>query len=135
MRNYRLSPEQQLHAQVADYLKLQYPRVLWRSDMAGVRLTPLQASKAKRVQHSRAFPDLFIYEAKQGKYGLALELKRDGTTIYLKNGNLTANPHIREQAAVLDQLREAGYAAEFGVGFDQCKQIIDRYLTDDLLTN
>lgn len=60
--------------------------------------------------------------------GLMIELKREGTRIYKKNGELVADEHIREQARMLDELRERGYAAHFAIGFDQAKQIIDEYL-------
>lgn len=60
--------------------------------------------------------------------GLMIELKREGTRIYKKNGGLVADEHIREQARMLDELRERGYAAHFAIGFDQAKQIIDEYL-------
>lgn len=60
--------------------------------------------------------------------GLMIELKREGTRIYKKNGELVSNEHIQEQAEMLNELRERGYAARFAVGFDQAKQIIDEYL-------
>lgn len=60
--------------------------------------------------------------------GLMIELKREGTRIYKKNGELVSNEHIQEQAEMLNELRERGYAARFAVGFDQAKQIIDDYL-------
>ena len=36
--------------------------------------------------------------------------------------------HIEEQAKMLEKLRTRGYKAEFGVGLEECKQIIDEYL-------
>lgn len=59
--------------------------------------------------------------------GLFLELKREGTRLKKKNGEW-ATEHIAEQAKVLDDLRERGYCAEFAVGFDEAKRIIDEYL-------
>ena len=60
--------------------------------------------------------------------GLMIELKREGTRLVKKNGELVANEHIREQAALLDELRQRGYVAEFACGFDEAKEIIDEYL-------
>ena len=135
--------ELDIQIQVADYLRLQYPSVLFHSDYgSGLRLTPGQAVKQKRLQGGRrAWPDMFIAEPRiittdrltnrQTLYsGLFLELKREGTKIYKKNGELVANSHIREQAAVLDKLRRCGYKAEFACGFDEAKKIIDEYLGD-----
>lgn len=131
--------ESTLQCHVADYLRLQYPRVLFHSDFgAGIKLTPGQAAKQKRQNGGRrAWPDLFIAETiivekKDGTYkglsGLFVELKREGTRIYKKDGTLVADQHIREQHALLVELERRGYMARFAVGFDQAKQIIDEYL-------
>ena len=130
--------ELELQAQVADYLRLQYPDVLFHSDFgSGIKLTKGQAVKQKRLQGGRrAWPDMFIAEPRMisdGRYsyfkaGLFLELKRDGVRVFKKNGELVADEHIREQSELLDNLREKGYAAEFGCGFDGAKEIIDGYL-------
>jgi len=131
--------ELELQAQVADYLRLQYPNVLFHSDFgSGIKLTPGQAMRQKRLQGGRrSWPDMFIARPKLWLnedekpcycHGLFIELKRPGVTIYKKDGNLVANKHIREQAETLDDLRCAGYQAEFACGFDEAKKIIDEYL-------
>ena len=60
--------------------------------------------------------------------GLMIELKRDGTRIFEKDGTVVADAHIREQMEVLQELERRGYKACFAVGFDQAKRIIDEYL-------
>lgn len=122
--------EQDLHRQVTDYLRLQHREALFRTDMGGVRLSFSQARSAKRVQHGRAFPDLGIYEARHDYHGLFIELKREGTKLFLKDGvTMVANPHYHEQAEVLRELNRRGYHAVFACGFDECKSIIDEYLS------
>jgi hypothetical protein len=147
------NPESILHQQVADYLRLQYPDVLFHSDFgSGVKLTINQAIRQKRLNGGRrAWPDLFIAESKKKDVvtevfedgikvttldrvrefaGLMIELKKEGTRLKKKNGDW-ATPHIAEQAAVLEELRKRGYKAEFAVGFDGdkgAKKIIDNYL-------
>lgn len=130
--------ESTLQCHVADYLRLQYPNVIFHSDYgSGVKLTPGQA----RVQYRqnggrRAWPDMFLAEPRTvsrmgDKYfyaGLFLELKRDGVKILKKDGGLVADQHIREQHDLLCELERRGYKACFAVGFDQAKQIIDEYL-------
>lgn len=128
--------ESTLQCHVADYLRLQYPHVLFHSDYgSGIKLTPGQAAKQKRQNGGRrAWPDMFIAEPKVDleymiKYsGLFIELKKAGTRIFKKNGTLVSNAHICEQFDMLEQLRRRGYVAEFACGFDEAKQIIDRYL-------
>lgn len=126
--------ELELQAMVADYLRLQYPKALFHSDFgSGIKLTPGQAVKQKRLQGGRrAWPDMFLACVRtigdRYYHGLFLELKRPDVKIYKKNGDLVANEHIREQAALLDELRKRGYKAEFACGFDEAKKIIDEYL-------
>lgn len=141
--------EAELQTQVADYLRLQYPGVLFHSDFgSGIKLTMGQAIKQKRQNGGRkSWPDMFIAEPKEiartefedkekmlafsfghCRYGLFIELKRQGTRIYKKDGTLTANEHIQEQAKMLEALRKRGYKAEFACGFDEAKRIIDKYL-------
>lgn len=122
--------ESTLQCHVADYLRLQYPSVIFHSDYgSGVRLTPGQARMQNRQNGGRrAWPDLFVAEPRNGVAGLFIELKKDGTRILKKDGTLVADAHIREQYDMLCGLEARGYKAFFGVGFDQCKQIIDDYL-------
>lgn len=144
-----MATEAELQTQVADYLRLQYPDVLFHSDFgSGVKLTPGQATRQKRQNGGRrAWPDMFIAETycftdeEDGvnddgspklipvyhKIGLFLELKKEGTRLKKKDG-YWATEHIAEQAKVLEDLRECGYCAEFAVGFDEAKRIIDEYL-------
>lgn len=59
--------------------------------------------------------------------GLMIEIKKSGTRLKKKNGEW-ATPHIEEQVETLEKLRERGYRAEFAVGFEEAKKIIDEYL-------
>lgn len=126
--------ESTLQCHVADYLRLQYPHVLFHSDYgSGIRLTPGQARIQSRQNGGRrAWPDMFIAFVRtigdRYYHGLFLELKREGTRILKKDGTLVSDQHIREQHALLVELEKCGYAARFAVGFDQAKQIIDGYL-------
>ena len=122
--------ELELQAQVADYIRLQYPDVIFHSDFgSGIKLTMGQAIKQKRLNGGRrAWPDLFLAEPK-GKYsGLFIELKKEGVRVYKKDGTLVSDGHIREQYDMLEQLRRRGYAANFACGFDEAKALIDRYM-------
>ena len=147
-----MTSEADLQVQVADYLRLQYPDVIFHSDYgSGVKLTMGQAIKQKRQNGGRrAWPDLFIAEPRvvkasckvihsedrvireshfiEQKHGLFIELKKADTKIFTKKGTLVSNEHIREQFDMLEQLRRKGYVAEFACGFDEAKEIIDNYL-------
>ena len=146
--------EHNLYEQIARYLQLQYPDVIYRFDIAAdLKLTPGQAAKHKRLHSRRGYPDLFIAESSANiwnsiprewglYFGLYIEIKKDGTK--LKRDKDAKKPlkgevkirkkgdwwdkHIEEQAKMLEKLRTRGYKAEFGVGLEECKQIIDEYL-------
>lgn len=73
------------------------------------------------------------------QHGLYIELKKEGENIFAQrnlndpnklslDGKVYADKHIREQADVLYRLRQAGYCAEFAVGFDEATGIIADYL-------
>lgn len=125
--------EHEMYMQIADYMSYKYPDVIYRFDLAAdLKLSIGQARKHKRLQGRRGYPDLFIAFVRslgdRYYHGLFLEIKRPDVKIYKKNGELVANEHIREQAALLDELCERGYKAEFACGFDEAKKIIDEYL-------
>lgn len=121
--------EAELQKQVAIYIRMQYPDVIFHSDFgSGVKLTPWQA-KMQKMQNGgrRAWPDMFLAEPVGKYHGLFVELKKEGTRIKKKNGDW-ASEHIAEQDAVLSELNDKGYKAEFAIGFEQALNLIDDYL-------
>lgn len=128
--------ELSLQKQVCRYLDLHYPHVLYKSDYgSGLKLTMNQARVQQQLQSGRAWPDLTIFQPSRGFGALFIELKREGTTLYLKKGPrkglLTSDPHIQEQAAMLQHLNKLGYFARFGVGFESCVRLISWYLDEN----
>ena len=124
-----MQKENDLHIAICKYLQNQYPKVLFTSESSGLRVTISQARKLKSMRSCSGLPDIMIFEPRKNCHGLFLEVKREGTTIYKKNGELTADKHIREQEEILHQLKEKGYFAEFVVGFEEAKAIIDYYFS------
>ena len=121
--------EHDIYKMIADYLRYQYPTVIYRFDLAAdLKLTMGQASKHKRLQRYRGYPDLFIAEPNWPYHGLYLEIKKDGVRIFKQDGKLVADEHIREQFDMLADLRQRGYAAEFAIGFEGAKKLIDDYM-------
>lgn len=126
----KATKEENLQMMVCNYLRNFYPDVIFTCDLSsGMKLTIGQAVKAKRMRSSRGMPDVMILAKRHGKNGLFIELKRQGTKIYLKDGiTLVSDEHIREQAAILETLRNEGYEAQFAIGIDNARQLIDNYL-------
>jgi hypothetical protein len=131
--------EHDIYKMIADYLRYQYPTVIYRFDLAAdLKLTMGQASKHKRLQRYRGYPDLFIAAPVVSRErasntdrfwcGLYLEIKKDGVRIFKQDGTLVSDEHIREQFDMLADLRQRGYAAEFAIGFEGAKKLIDDYM-------
>lgn len=120
--------ENQLMEQLAQWLNLTYPKLLYHFDLSGMFTSSHKARNLYGRLNARGWPDLLIYEARSGFVGLALELKRQGTVIYKKNGSLRASVHLTEQQAMLDELSKRGWSAHFGVGFDETTALIHTYM-------
>lgn len=124
-----IKKEETLHLKVCDYLRKNYPDVLFRTDFSsGMKMTPGQAAKHKKFQKSRAWPDLFIAESNILASGLFLELKAEGTKIYKRNGEIRQNKHLIEQDKMLEELSKKGYRARFVIGYNQAIFEIQQYL-------
>lgn len=141
----KLNSEENLHLQATDYLRRQYPGVIFRTDFAaGIKMTMGQAIKHASLQESKSYPDLFIAKPTKGYSGLFLELKKDGVKLIrdkdarailkgetkLRKAGDWFNDHIESQAFMLLRLGQAGYYCTFAVGFDDAKQVIDWYLRE-----
>lgn len=123
-------PEFELQKQVCQYLRLQYPSVLFMTDtIAAVKLTIPQSLRNKSVQKTDfKCPDLIIFEKRGSFGGLFLELKVERP--FKKDGQIKAsqNDHLLLQYKTLQNLKGKGYFAEFAWTFEMCKDYIDKYL-------
>ena len=134
IKGKKVQREQKVQVAVCDYIKKTYPQVIFFCDLAsGMNLGKHIGGMNSRLRSSRGIPDLFISEpastrSGQSYNGLYIELKKDGAKVFKKDGSLVADEHIQEQAVMIDRLRSRGYKAEFAIGFDQAKKIIDEYL-------
>ena len=121
--------ESQLQEQVADYLRLQYPNVLFHSGRSSIIiaeskveieyfspgvLTTYSTDNYCGEKYGTIDTDEIIYDFAV-THGLFLDLKKEVT-------------HLKEQTDYLYDWGARGYCAEFAVGFDEAKKIIDGYL-------
>jgi len=141
--------EERIQIALSDYLRMQYPNVIFTFDASGLKLPKGLAIKAKKMRSGRGIPDLMIFansfkgDSQLPYYGLFIEIKTSRSDVYLKDGKtykksvttikkggvvVEKYDHIEEQAAMIERLDAEGYAATFGFGFDGCKKIIDWYL-------
>lgn len=125
----KYNSEHNLYEQIARYLQLRYPDVIYRFDIAAdLRLTMGQAAKHKRLHPKRGYPDLFIAESRGEYHGFYLEIKTKSNSPYKKDGTLKKDKHLEEQAEMLERLRARGFKAEFGVGYESTVKMIRDYL-------
>ena len=122
--------EESLSLKVCNYLKTDYPDIIFTCESSGIRLPIYAAVKLAKQRSESGLPDLMVFHPNKNYGALFIELKKEGTVIFLKNGSMTADKHIREQAAVLKRLNDLGYKACFAVGYEEAIQIIDDYMTN-----
>lgn len=121
--------EENLHLKICDYLRKNYPDVLFRTDFSsGMKMSPGQAAKHKKFQKGRAWPDLFIAESNNFASGLFLEIKAENVIVFNMNGKVRKNKHLIEQDKMLKELRKKGYRARFAIGYNQAIFEIQQYL-------
>ena len=124
------------HRQICQYIRTQYPNVIFNTDLSGIKLNQGQAIAIKSLRCSNGFPDIVIYEPKKRSQnnpfeynGLFIELKRTGEVLLKRNGMLKTD-HLKEQSNMINNLVKKGYYACFCIGFDEAKRIIDWYLSE-----
>ena len=121
--------EEQIHIAICDYIKQKYPKVIFTSENSGLRVFWKQAKTLKRMRSCAGLPDIMIFEPRKQKAGMFLEVKKEGTKIYKRDGDLRKDKHLNEQEEILHRLKQRGYFAEFVVGLDEAKSMIDWYLS------
>ncbi len=131
--------EQNISLQVAEYLKLR--KILYRFDLAAdLKLTMGQAMRMKKLQMDfKGYPDLFLCEPRVGYHGMYIELKKNKSEVFLKDGitykkkkikrGNQVYDHIQEQVLMQERLRDKGYFVVWGFGFEDTVEKIDLYLS------
>ena len=119
--------EESLHKSVCDYLKAQYPKILFNSDMSGIKLTIGQSIKAAKLRSNKGFPDIAIYEPRGKFHGFFVELKREGEVLYKLNEDPKTD-HIQDQLNCQRLLMAKGYYSTIAIGWEDAKIKINNYL-------
>ena len=99
---------------------------------SSVKMKSYQMDKAKEQGFKASQPDLLFLYPNKDYIGLALEIKTlEANPYYVKDKTkLKKNEHVELQKKYLDKLSNVGYYATFGVGFENCKEIIDKYFNN-----
>lgn len=126
VKGKRSNREYQISKAVTSYL-LQHPKKpLFHWDLSGQFNSSIaQRTMMARIQHIKGFPDLMVFT----KNGLILlEIKKEGTKLFKKDGKTYTTPHIAEQAMMHKALRGMVLYVDFVIGLDECIRIIDIWL-------
>lgn len=121
----RKNAEYTLQVACINYMKAQFPNVLFLSDtVANVKLTSMQAARNKAIQKPGfATPDIVIFQPTDQFHGLFIELKAENP--YTKQGELkkmfklnAKNPalsydHLERQHNSMVKLANNGYKCYF----------------------
>ena len=126
-----LPKEESVQEVLCQYMKLKYPDVSFRCDLAGLCLPIGQAVKVKKCTYDNGFPDFFIPTRTKNYSGLFIEIKKSFNEVYTQKGVLRNTKHIREQLQCLEYLQDQGFRARFGYGLDDCMLIVEDYLKED----
>lgn len=105
---------------VIDYIKYQYPHVLYCASAGGVRTSMKQAIKMKATGYVKGVPDLQIFEAVGNYHGLLIEIKDIKGVV------------SKEQKEWIKKLNERGYYATYSKGFEATIKVIDDYFKGSL---
>ena len=66
-------PEQKLQNQVANWIRLRYPDLLWTISPAGLVRGANMAVQMKRMGYTNGTPDILIFEARGRFHGLLID--------------------------------------------------------------
>lgn len=120
--------EKVLTSQICKYIRQQYPNVYFFTDPSGLFQKGWGAKKQLHDNRStHAQLDVIILEPKGSFRGLIVELKREGERLYKKD-KTPVTDHVGDQMESVNHLLRKGYMADFAIGFDQAKSIIDTYM-------
>lgn len=117
-----------IHALICNYLRTNYPDVIFTSDLSGVRLGMNLAKKVKPLKSGRGIPDLIIFQPAGAYHGLLIEIKTEQAKVLKRDGTLRKDDHLAEQMQTITRLRNLGYAAFFVRGFEAGRTLIESYM-------
>ena len=110
-----MTKEDQLQIAVMDYIRYQYPDVLAIHPANERKTSPQAGALLKRKGVTAGVPDILIFDAMDGYFGLAIELK------------VGKNKPTEAQKAFMQKLSDNNWKTELCHTFDAARYIIDHY--------
>ena len=111
-----MKAEDSIQIAVADYLRLQYPNLLWFHVANERQTSPRHGAKLKRMGVRAGVADIMILKATKQAVGLCIELKAG------------KNKQTPSQVEFRDAVIQEGWAYYVCYDFDSARKVIDKYL-------
>ena len=120
----KLGKEDSLQIAISNYLRLQYPHVLFCHIANERKTTPQRGKKLKRMGVRKGMPDLMVYHSKieDSEFGVKVQ---SGIALELK---VKPNKPTESQLEVLEQLEKQNWVTSVVYDFDSAKNLLDEYL-------
>jgi|1_EtaG_2_1085319.scaffolds.fasta_scaffold13694_5 hypothetical protein len=122
----KLGKEDLLQNAVVNYAEMQHQAIAIPCNTEGKKTTFVRWLYLV-IGGRKGTLDLFFPYARGGFHGLFIELKKDGVKIFKKDGSMRSNEHLERQHKTIQAHRKNGYKAEFAIGFEESKDILDNY--------
>lgn len=121
--------EQSHQLEFCKWIKHTYPEIRFRSDMqAGQKRSGYMQNLVDILDPFSGWPDVSIWVNRGSYCGLHIEMKRENSGTFLKDGTLSKSKHVQDQAEMHAFLRSIGYKVEIAEGFEEAKRIFEEYL-------
>jgi len=130
-----MTSEKKLHKSICQYIKYQYPETYFMSDPSGLKMSIGMATDLKRTRSKHAQLDIIICEPKGTYHGLFLEVKKDISEVFKKNGELKQNKHVKDQSETISHLKSKGYFVNYVFSLEEAVNILDSYMALDIEVN
>jgi len=130
--------EAEIQIELCKYIKYQYPKALFNSDLAGWLPVGMNI-KAKQLRSCNGWLDLRIVEpgylwfgrcfTASGRTELNIELKKERTKLKTKKGEWYKGDSLAAEVKMIKALNKRSIAACFCVGMDAARELVDAWLT------
>lgn len=132
MSVFAVLAEKQLHKAICKYIKYQHPKAYFLSDPSGLKMSIGMATELKTTRSQHKQLDIIILEPKGRYHGLIIEVKKDRSEVYKKNGDFKENKHVKEQRESIEHLRSLGYHVHYAFSLDHGINVVDVYMALDI---
>jgi hypothetical protein len=121
-----LTKEEILQQSVADYLRLQYSKILFCHIANERKTSPARGAKLKRLGVNSGLPDVLVFQPKfiKNSNNIIEGISNIGLAIELK---IEPNKPSENQLKVLAHLKSVGWKCAVCYSFDESKTVIDDY--------